>query len=241
MRNIAIIAERELGSYLRTPSGYAIAAVALLLNALQLNALAIGDGRRLSAEVLRIFLGNAAFVVEGAAVLLSMRLLAEERSSGAQTLLFTAPIREGEIVLGKFLAALALLSLIILLSLYLPALIFVHGKVSIGHIAAGYVGLFCVGSLTLAIGTLVSSLAPHPFLAVIGTATGVGLLELSFFVSDVTEGTLARLVASFAPVFGHYPSFRDGILQLSDLVFFASGTYLLVLAAVRVLHSQRWR
>lgn len=241
MRAVALIARRELAAYLRTPSGYLICAVALLVNALQFNAVAIGDGRRLSQDVLRIFLFNAAFIVEAAAVLLSMRLLAEDRASGAQTLLFTSPVREREIVLGKYLSAFALLSLITLLSLYLPALIFVNGKVSLGHIASGYLGLLLVGAATLSIGMFVSSLSPHPFIAVLGAAAIVGTLELCWYLGRITEGSMAQFIASLAPVWNHFTSFREGVLSTADVVYYLSIVYLMLLGSTRVLTAQRWR
>src|SRR5690606_41964462 len=97
----------------------------------------------------------------GGDVLFSMRLLAEDRWTGTDVLLFTSPIREGEVVLGKYLAALIFLSVLTLASLYVPALIFVHGKVSFGHIAAGYAGMLLLGATTLAIGTFASSLTEN--------------------------------------------------------------------------------
>ncbi len=241
MKAVWLLTRRELSAYVRTPSGYLIAAIALLLNALQFNAIAVGEGRRLSSEVLELFLFNGAFVIEAAAAIFSMRMLAEERSSGAQTLLFTSPIKEHEIVLGKYLAALIFLSVVIVLSGYLPALIFVNGKVSLGHIFAGYVGMVLLASAVLGIGMLASSFSPHPFIAVLLTAVIVSGLELSWFVAKITDPPLKTVIAWASPVWNHYQSFRKGLLQLSDVTYFVTLTYFTLLAAVRVLRGQRWR
>lgn len=239
--SVARLFWRDLRAYFRTPSGYLLWALSLMIDGLIFNAVAVGTGRRLSTDVLQIFLFNAAFVVEAVAVVLSMRLLAEERASGAQTLLFTAPLSEASIVLGRFLAAFTLVALITLSSLYLPALIFVHGRVSMGHIAAGYFGMLLVAASVLAMGMFVSALSPRPFVALLGTGALIGALELCYFVAQITDGTPARVVAALAPVWQHFQSFRRGLLDLGDLVFFLTLTYLGLLGAIRALAGARRR
>ena len=94
-----------------------------------------------------------------AGILLTMRLLAEERQQGTDALLLTAPIQEGHIVVGKFLGALSFLLIITLGTIYMPLLIQINGKVSWGQIAAGYIGLSCLGASTIAIGTFGSTIS----------------------------------------------------------------------------------
>jgi ABC-2 type transport system permease protein len=192
--------------------------------------------------VLAVFLLNAGATKVLAAILFSMRLLAEERASGTDVLLFTSPIREGEVVFGKFLASLVFLTILTLLTLYLPALIFVNGKVSFGHIAAGYLGMFLLGASALAIGTFASSLVKSPFLAVVITAVFVGVLELCRLVGQITDPPLTSIVAYLAPHHSHFrPSFVLGLVRASDVVFYVSIIYFSLLAATRVLQSQRWQ
>jgi ABC-2 type transport system permease protein len=238
---VSLIVRRELGSYLRTPSGYLIAAAVLLLDGLLFNALAVGDEPRLSSEVLRLFFYFAGVVTMIGGVLFSMRLLAEERWTGTDVLLFTSPIREGEIVLGKYLSALVFLTLLTLLSLYLPALIFVHGKVSFGHIAAGYLGMILLGATTLALGTFASSLTKNPFFAVILSGALVVVLELSWPVGQIADPPLTEVLSHLALHTKHFSPFQRGLLQLSDVVFYASVIYLSLLGATKVLESRRWR
>ncbi len=241
MRNIGLLVMRELGGYLRRPSGYYIAAVLLLLDGLLFNAFAIGDERQVSSEVLRIFFyfGGAVTMIGG--VLFSMRLLAEERAAGTDVLLFTSPIREGEIVVGKYLATLLFMSLVTLCSLYLPALILLNGKVSGGHIAAGYIGMILLGATTLALGALASSLTKNPFLAVVLTGAIVVLLELCYPLSQTVDPPFRELLGYLALHTSHFTPFQNGLVQLSDLVFFGGVIYFSLLAATKVLESQRWR
>ena len=241
MKNTLLIVRRELWSYARTPSGYIIAASILLINGLLFNTRAVGSTPQFSSEVLQQFLIDAGGTTMLAAVLFSMRLLAEERSQGTQVLLFTSPIREGEIVFGKYLASLAFLSLVVLLSLYLPSLIFIRGKVSWGHIAAGYLGMLLLGASTLSIGLFASSLVKNPFLAVLLAAVFVTVLELCWWIAQITDAPLSSVIAYAAPYMKHFHPFRRGLVQLSDIAFYASTIYLSLLAATKVLQSQRWQ
>src|SRR5207244_12490066 len=116
-----------------------------------------------------------------AAVALSVRLIAEERQQHSMVLLNTSPVRDVEIVLGKFLAAFVFLAGMILISLYMPLLIKVHGKVSFWQIAVGYIGLFLLGGAVLAIGVFASSLTRNQLIALVLGAAMVAMLHLMFW------------------------------------------------------------
>lgn len=241
MRNVALIMRRELAAWVRGPAGYLVGAVFLFIDGLIFSAWAVGDQPQLSAEVLLRFFHASGLTTMGMGVMLSMRMLAEDRSLGTQTLLFTSPVREGEIVLGKYLAGVIVITVLTLLSFYLPALILVHGKISWGHIAAGYLGLVMLGATTLAIGTFASSFVPHPFFAVLLAAVLVGVLEFSFEIAMVSDPPLQELIAYLPPWRRHALPFARGLFQLSDVVYFVSVIYFSLLGATRVLQSQRWR
>ena len=241
MRNVGLIIRRELASYVRRPSGWFIAAAVLLLDGLLFNAFGIGGDAQLSSTVLQLFFYWAGIVTMLGGVLFSMRLLAEERWTGTDVLLFTSPIRESEIVLGKYLSALSFLTLVTILTVYLPALIFVNGRVSFGHIGAGYLGMILLGASTLAIGTFASSLTRNPFLAVILAGVFVGLMELCWPLGQIADPPLTDILSYVALHTKHFSPFQRGLLQLSDVVFYLSIIYLSLLASTKVLESQRWR
>lgn len=241
MRNIALIARRELAGYFRTPSGYMIAAATLLVQGLLFNTRAMGGGAKLSSQVLIDFLRDSSGTTTVCAVLLAMRLFAEERQSGTLVLLYTSPLREAQIVVGKFVSAFVVLSVITLLSLYLPALIFVNGKVSLGHIAGGYLGLVCVGAATLSLGVLASAMAKNQLMAGVLAAVFIFVLFLTWALSRVVDPPLGTIVSHFSLYERHFFPFMRGLVQLSDLVYYASVVYLALLAATRVVQSQRWQ
>ncbi|MBN1655297.1 MAG: ABC transporter permease subunit [Deltaproteobacteria bacterium] len=238
---MVLVIQRELAGYIRTPSGYLIAAATLLVNGLLFNTRALSGSAKLSSEVLQDFLRDASGTTTVAAVLLAMRLFAEERQSGTIVLLFTAPVRESQMVIGKFISALVVLSLLILMSLYLPALIFVNGKVSFGHIAGGYFGLILVGAATLALGTLGSSLSRSQLVAGILAAVFIFLLFLCWPLARVVDPPLGSLIAYFSLYEKHFFPFMRGLVQLSDIVYYLSIIYFALLVSIRTLQSQRWQ
>jgi ABC-2 type transport system permease protein len=173
-----LVARRELSAYLKSPLGYVVAAAALLIDGIYFQVAALGSGARLSAEVLLKFLDGTAFITMVAALILSMRLIAGERESGTLILLKTAPVRDGEIIVGKFLAALALVTLMTAITIYMPLLIFVNGKVSVGHILVGYSGVLLLGAASLAIGLFASTLTTVPVGAMAATVVLAGVSQV---------------------------------------------------------------
>ena len=149
MRNVGLIARRELMSTLGSPTGTVVAAAVLLIDGLLFNGFALGGGRRLSAEVMSDFFYFSSGTTMIVGLLLAMRLISEERQSGTLVLLRSSPLTSWEIVLGKYLAALVFLVALTLATVYMPLLILVNGQVSFGHLAAGYLGLALLGSATL--------------------------------------------------------------------------------------------
>jgi ABC-2 type transport system permease protein len=241
MRHVLLIARRELQAYLTTPLGYIIAAAVLLIEGLLFNWLVLGGEPKPSTVVLESFFYIASGTVMIASVFLSMRLIAEERQTGSLVLLMTSPASERAIVLGKWLAALAFLALINVVSLYMPLLIFVHGHVSVGHIACGYLGLLLLGGAALAIGLLGSALTRYQVLAVILSALMLVFMLAAWLGSNVSDPPLDQLFQHLALYNKHFIPFQRGVLGLSHVVYYFSVTFFFLLAAIKVLEARRWR
>ncbi len=240
MRNIGLIARRELMSYLGSPTGTVIAAAVLLIDGLLFNGFALGAGRRLSAEVMSDFFYFSSGTTMIVGLLLAMRLISEERQNATLVLLRTSPLTSWEIVLGKYLAALVFLVALTLATVYMPLLILVNGQVSFGHLTAGYLGLALLGSATLAIGLFASTLARSQLVAaVLGAAMLVGLLVL-WLVARVTDPPLAEILRSLALYSRHFDPFGKGTIHTRDVLYYATLSYFFLLASVRSLDAQRW-
>jgi len=237
-----LIARRELSAYLRTMGGYVVAAAVLFVNGILFNAFALGaDHNRLSTEVLSQFFYLCSGTIMTASVFLSMRLLAEERQMGTMVLLASSPVRERDIVLGKFLSAILFLALMTVAGIFMPLLILVNGKLSLGHVAAGYLGLFLLGSASLALGILASALARSQLLAAIISGGMVVGMILLYPLGSLTERPLSEVLFNLGIWHKHFPPFQAGIIHLRDVVYYLAVTYFALFLSIRVLEARRWR
>lgn len=242
MGTISVVFRRELGEYLRSVLGYVVGAAALLLAGLLFYAQALGPaaGERLSGEVLARFFYTMSGLVAVAAVALSIRLIAEERQAGTLVLLSTSPVREWEMVLGKFLSAFAFLGAITVASFYMPLLVIVNGKVSLGQVAVGYLGLLLIGSACLAIGVFATALTRHQLVAAVVASALTGTMFLFWQLSRVLEPPLSRVFAGLSIHARHFQGFQVGTLHLRDVVYYLAVTYFFLLLATKTMEVKRW-
>jgi len=241
MRIVWLVMKRELAAYFRSYMGYVILAVVLLVDGILFNVYAMGGGAKYSAEVLRQFFYFSSGTTMIAGLLLTMRLLAEERQMGTLVLYTTSPVRDSQLVIGKFLSAFVFLCVLTLLTLYMPLLIFVNGKVSAGHIAGGYLGLVCLGAASLAMGMFGSALARSQIVAVI---VGAGILVsmlLFWLLANVTEPPLSGIFGYLALHNKHFLPFMKGSVNTRDIVYYGTVTYFFLLLSTRVIEARRWR
>lgn len=242
MRAISIIFRRELGAYLRSPVGYIIAAILLLVCGLLFQALALGEGKRLSATVLQKFFEFSSGTTVIMGILLSLRLIADERQNHTLILLNTSPVRDAEIVIGKFLAAFVFLSGAVLLSLYMPLLILVNGKISASQVAVGYIGLFLIGAASLAIGIFASAVSRH---LLVVFAVGAGLVAILHFLWELAKklpAPLSTVLQDLSLWFAHFQtSFMQGVFSLKDVVYYLAITYFFLLLAIKTMEAKRWQ
>lgn len=241
MHAMMVIVRRELAGFARTSAAYWVTAAVLLVQGLLFNTRAVGVRPKLSSEVLATFLVDSSGTTTVAALLLAIRLFTDERQAGTLALLFTSPIKEWQLVVGKFLSALCVLGAVVLMSLYLPALIFVHGKVSLGHIAGGYLGLLLVGATTLSLGLLASALCRGAMMAGVIGAFFVFLLFVPWTLSRLVQPPISDVISYLSIYEAHFFPFVRGLIQLSDIVFYVSVTVVALVAATRVLQSERFQ
>jgi ABC-2 type transport system permease protein len=235
-----LIARREMYAYLRSPLGSVVIAAALLIDGIWFYWKGLTE-KALSFQVLTHFFYGASGTTMLAAIVLSMRLVAEERQTGTFTLLNTVPLRDREIVLGKFLSAFGVLVVMTLLTIYMPLLIFVNGKVSWGHILVGYTGLLLLGAAATAIGLFASTLARSQVVAVIIAAVIMAPLVLLWALAKAVDPPLNTFLAALALHHENFRPFMEGILSLEGVVYYLAITYVFLLAAIKTLEARRWR
>lgn len=241
MRAISIIYRRELGTYLRSTFAWTIAALALLVAGILFQGYAM-QGEQLSAVVLERFFYISSGVAIGAGILLSFRLISEERQTHSLVLLNTSPVRDVEIVLGKFFAALTFLMVLLALSFYMPLLIKVNGKISGAQVLVGYLGLFLIGGAALAIGTFASALAKNQLIAGVVALVVLMLMVFLFPFAKRLDAPVRDVLQELDLWWIHFQNgFMRGVLNLKDVVYYVAVTYFFLLLAVKTLEAKRWQ
>jgi ABC-2 type transport system permease protein len=190
--------------------------------------------------IMRPLFSNMSVVLLFFIPMLTMRLFAEEKKSGTIELLLTYPVRDGEVLLGKFLAALALYTVLLILTLLYPAMIAYFARVEWGAILTGYLGMLLLGATFLAVGVFISSLTENQIVAGFST---FGVL-LAFWIigwgADSASGLL-RNVLQYVSIVDHMESFGKGVIDTKDLVYYVSAIALALFLTLRSLETKRWK
>lgn len=172
---------------------------------------------------------------------ISMRLLAEERKTGSMEVLMTAPVSEGQVVAGKYLASLVFYALLWAPTLVYAALVDHWSEVDWGTLAAGYLGVMLVGGLFLAIGVFASALARNQIVAaVIAVALELTIFFTGLVTALVADPTVQEVLAHVS-VIDHMGEFARGVVDTRRLVFYLTSTLFFLFAASRTLEDRKWR
>ncbi len=237
MTNIFSVMRKEIRSYWNSPIAYIYVTVFLAL----VSWLFFENFFLQGQASLREFFGllPMAFVLFIPAI--TMRLWAEEKKLGTIELLMTLPLRDHEVVLGKFFAAFLFLAISILLSLPLAIIVGALGNPDPGPIIGGYIGSLLMGAAFLAMGIFFSGLTENQIIAlIISFVVAILLLLLDSTV------ILSRLPQSIAPavdflgIRSHFESIERGVVDSRDVLYFASITFFFLFLNVKAIESRKW-
>ncbi|GBD10789.1 Inner membrane transport permease YbhR [bacterium HR23] len=237
MRNTLAIAWKETKSYFGSPMAYVIGAVFLALTGYFFVS---SISRPFAEATIRGWLLPATFFFVFWAPALTMRLFAEEQKLGTLELLLTAPVHDWEVVLGKFLASVAILVGTLSLTLYYVLLLFWFGDPDVGPLLSGYLGLLLYGSASLAIGLFASSLTSNQIVAAV---VGSGLLLLMTLADQAAQivGGIASRVLEQISLTAHFADFARGVIDTHNVVYYILVTVFVLFLTERNLDSRRWR
>ncbi|HEY6448797.1 MAG TPA: ABC transporter permease [Acidobacteriaceae bacterium] len=254
MRNIWIICRRELNSYFASPIAWLLLTMYSLIfgyffwnlvgyfinNAMEMQMMGQNAPVNINEQIIRPLLANNAFLEILFIPLITMRLFAEEKRNGTIELLATSPVRDSEIILGKWLAALLLYCWLLLYTGLNFAFLFRYGHPDIKTMGVAYLGLVLQGAALLAVGTFLSTLTRNQIIAGVTTFAACLLLWVFSWVSSYNSATWAT-VLSYLSVLSHSESFGRGVLSLKDNVYYLSIIFLGLFLTTRSLESLRWR
>jgi len=259
MRSFYAIYRKEMGHYFVSPIAYVFIGLFLILCAFFFN-LILGDIIQRSFEmemqsmrygmppemdvpgvVMRSFFGILSTLILFITPILTMGVFAEERKRGTIELLMTSPVKESEIVLGKFFASLTLFTIMLLPTASYMVFMYFRSepRPPWTMLLAGYAGVLLLGGSLLAIGTFISSLTENQIISAILTFAAILMIWVLNFGSNATGAT--GEVLSYLSVIHHYEDFTRGVVDTSSLIYYVSFIFLFIFLTVRSVDSMRWR
>jgi len=237
MRKVLAITQRELRGYFDSPVAYIVLVTFLLVAGwMYFSALFLmgrADMRPFFAP--SIFSPSMLLVVLVPAI--TMRLIAEERKTGTIELLTTMPIRDGEVIVGKFLAAMGLIGAALLLTFAYPLTVASLGPLDWGPVISGYLGFILFAASLLSIGILCSTLTTNQIVAFIVSFLVCAALYYVYWLQFFVPSFLAPLF-EFVSVSFHLDNMARGVVDSRDVLFYLSLTIGGLLLAVRSLQAQ---
>lgn len=254
MKNIWIICRKELRSYFSSPVAYLLLTmfaaafgyffwIALrYIVVMSMEAQLEGEPfpMNINEQIVRPLFANVNVVGLFLIPMITMRLFAEEKRTGTIELLTTSPVRDLEIVMGKWVAAVLLFCCMLVLTLPSMAFLFRYGNPDWKPMAVGYLGMLLQAGGMLAIGTFISTLTRNQIIA--GAATfGTCLLLWIFSWPAGFETAIWARVLSYLAVTTHFDSFAKGVLDSKDAIYYLSVIFTGLFFTARSMESLRWR
>ncbi len=242
MRNILLVFRREVGQYFTSPIAYLVAFAVLVLGGFVFNNdLAMRNGSRQATDG-SLILNYFALFTLFFAPLLTMRLMAEENREGTIELLMTLPLRDSDIVLGKFLGGWAYFTILLAVTLVYQVILIWLSPPDVGRVISAYIGIWLYGGAAIGIGLLFSALTENQIVAAFLSMAVLLLLWLSDLVGGALNNrALAELIRTFSFQSHYIYSFAIGLIRLNDLVFFVGVITITLFITTRLVESRRWR
>jgi ABC-2 type transport system permease protein len=259
MRNILAIFRKELQVTFATPVAYVAFTVFIIVSSFFFLRILAEFQRQImiatqmrpqmlqymnfTDRVLQPLFYNVAVIMIFVVPFVTMRLIAEERRSRTFELLLANPVTPGQIALGKYLSALAVVLVMVLLVLVYPLLVWAyaeHGGPEWSTVFSGLLGLFLVGAAFAAIGLFISSLTSSQIVAAAITFCTLLLLWVVGWAATDNTGVTRDLLSGLSAI-EHIRNFAKGVIDSKDLVYYLSLAFLGVFFTQRALEAQRWR
>ena len=254
MRNILALAGKELRSYFASPIAYiviglfaflfgyfyAVYLAAFVRQGMNLGQFGPQQVLNINQDMIRPVLQNATVLLLFVLPALTMRTYAEERRSGTIELLLTSPLTDMEIVLGKFLGALGLYGVMLLVTVVDVAVLFIFGSPELKPLLTSYLGLFLLGGSFLAIGLFISTLTSNQIVAYIVTFSVFLLLWIISWIGSFSSGFVSELT-SYLSVIEHFDDFAKGVIDTTHIIYYLSLITFGLFMTAKSVDTERWR
>lgn len=257
VRSVGLILNRELKSYFSSLIAYVVIVMFLLITGYffynllatfsvisfqaQVNPMLAKQYQLLNINetVVRPLFGNISIIMLLMTPLLTMRLISEEKKSGTIELLLTFPVKDIDVVLGKYLACLLVFLVMILLTATYPILLLGLGEPEVMPILTGYLGLFLLGAAFISLGIFTSSLTENQ---IVSASMSFGILFFFWLISYSVPFVSPAFgqVLSYLSINEHIASLAKGVLDTEDIIYYLCFIVLFLFLTLRSLESKRW-
>jgi ABC-2 type transport system permease protein len=254
MRSLYAILKRELYVYFSSPIAYVVVTIFLLLSgyffysafayfsmiSVQAMQMPGAGGINVTEMVLYPTFGNMSVIMLLMMPLLTMRLFAEEKKAGTLELMLSYPVRETELLFGKFIACMLIFLIMLALTWLYPFLMWLYAEPDIGPIVTGYLGLFLMGTAFMALGLMVSSITENQIVA---AAISFGAILMFWLIgwAEAFAGPSLGKVLSHISLLEHFENFSKGVIDTRDIIYYINFNILFLFITMRSLESKRWR
>jgi ABC-2 type transport system permease protein len=238
MRRMWAICSKELQMYFYSPVAYVAFAFYVVLSSFFFYANFI-IAQPPIVDV-RYVVGNTTFIYLFIIPLLTMRLVADEFRQGTDELLLTSPAGIGEIVLGKYIAAIVVQVLLVVISLIYPLIMSGFGTLDLTIMWLSYLSMFLLGAAMMAIGLFASSLSSNQMVSGIAAFVILLVLWLIDWMSESFGGKLKDWIGQFS-LNGHTANLQKGVLHGGDILFYITLAAVFLILSIQVLERKRWR
>lgn len=253
--NVLAIFKREVRTYFTSPIAYVLLTIFAVICGFMFTGIlaqfqrisfqsgmnpGMAQGLTATEWVVRPLLRNVAVILLFLMPIITMRLFAEERKTGTLELLFTFPIRDVELLAGKFLAALAVFLVMLALPLINTLMLATLAPLEWQAIGVAFAGLILLGMTFLAMGLFFSSLTENQIVAAVLTFGAALLFWIIDWLADSAGAGLGQ-VLSHLSIIRHFESFQRGVIESKDLIFYLNFTIFSLFLTLRAVESHRWK
>lgn len=237
MKNILNIMLKDLKIYFISPIAYTILTIFLLISG-YFFVLILFHSQECSMHYV---FGNMSFTLLFIIPILTMRLISEEKKTGTIEILMTSPIKEIELVLGKFLSCFILFAIMIFLTLLYPILLLIIGNPDKGPLITGYIGILLLGLSFISIGIFCSSLTKNQIVAAV-LCFGLLLLIWTFgWVANESKNQIIKNIFQYICLLEHFNDFQKGIIDTKNIVYYLSFTGFFIYLTTKIVELKKWR
>ena len=251
MSNILAIAHKEVRSAFSTPIAYVVIGFFALLwgwffwvMLIYFNQQSLGfegqGGANINQQLIRPLFLNASVILLFVLPLITMRTYSEEKRSGTIELLLTSPLTDFQIIIGKFLGAMALYACMLAVTLIHIGLLFVYGHPEWKPIVTTYIGLLLFGGCFVSLGLFISSLTKNQIVAGMVTFAVFLLLWIITWIGSFSGPTVDK-ITQYVSILDHLDDFGKGVLDTTHLIYYLSFITFGLFLTAKSVDSERWR